>query len=126
MHKHIKEQVYKKNQAPTSLLEKSIMYMLLGELQEDNPPKARYYKLPIGKLRQLFGQDITTQALIEATQGLLLRTFVIEEGKKVMGSSYISSAMNIPEENMLEVGVNSMVHPYLLQLRTKYIDALQL
>lgn len=126
MHKDANRQIHTTFQDSTNLLEKSIMYMLLLELQEDTPPQQRHYKLSIGKLEQLLGRNLTIQELIEASQSLMARKHIIKSGKEVLGTSYVSSVINIPEENMLEVGVTSMVHAHLLQLRERYIDSLQL
>ena len=110
----------------TSLIEKSIIFLLLGELEVDQPLETRYYRLSIEKLQQFCGQSIGSQELIEATQNILLRRYLIKDGKKMLSTSFISSATSVIAENMLEVGVGSMVYPYLLKLRERYLDSLTL
>jgi hypothetical protein len=124
MSSHSYQQLSTRNQADTSLIEKNLIYLLLGELQGDYPMQTRYYKISINKLQQLYGQSITNQELVEATQKILLRKYLIKEGKQMLSTSFISSATSITEENMVEIGVSSMVYPHLLKIRERCLNSL--
>jgi hypothetical protein len=124
MSRHSYQQLPTRIQADTSFLEKNLIYLLLGELQGDYPLQTQYYKIPIDKLQQLYGQSINNHELIEATQNILLRKYLIKDGKQMLSTSFISSATSITEENMVEVGVSSMVYPYLLKLRERCLNSL--
>jgi plasmid replication initiation protein len=107
-----------------SPLEKNILYMLLGELKDDDPEDKRYYKLDLKALEKRCGsKKITVPELIKAAEGLVFRVYtIIKENGGILLTSLISSVINIPEENCIEVGVGSMVRPYLFALKKDYTE----
>jgi len=107
-----------------SALEKNIFYMLLAELKDDDPEEKKYYKLDLKVLeRRCGGKKLTVPELVQAAEGLVFRVYTItKENGGTLLTSLISSVTNIPEENCIEVGVGSMVRPYLLALKKDYTE----
>ena len=104
-------------------LEKDILYMLLAQIKDEDPEDKKYYKISFFELEQRFGKKLTMPALIEAAEGLVFRAYTIKkEDGGVLLTSLISSVTNLPEENSIQLGVGSMVRPYLLALKKDYTE----
>ena len=99
-----------------SALQKNIIYMLLAQFREDDPEEKSYYEIDLGELESRLDEKLPIPELIKAAEGLVFRPYTIR--KKEGGffySSLISSVENFPERNTLELGVSSMIKPYLIK-----------
>lgn len=106
-----------------SALEKNIIYMLLAQLKDDDPPRKSYYNIDFSELEKRLNQTIPINSLVKAAEALVFRVYTIpkEEGG-VLYTSLISSVENLPEHNVIQVGVSSMAKPYLLALKNNYTE----
>lgn len=106
-----------------SALEKNIFYMLLAELKDDDPKEKRYYKIDLRVLEKRMGRKLTVSTLVRASEGLVFRVYTIKKDNGgILDTTLVSSVQNIPEENCIELGVGSMVRPYLLELKKDYTE----
>lgn len=106
-----------------SSLEKNIVYMLLIAIK--NPTASleeNYYRISLNELNERMGFKIKLSELMDASRSLLSRVYtIIEEDGGELHTTIISSITNITEEE-LEIGVSSMVLPYLRLLQEKYTE----
>lgn len=104
-------------------LEKNIFYMLLAELKDDDPKSKKYYKISFSELQDRLKKKLTIPELVKAAEGLVSRVYTIKkENGGRLDTTLISSVENIPEENAIELGIGSMVRPYLLALKKDYTE----
>lgn len=106
-----------------SAMEKNIIYMLLAQLKDDDPPEKAYYDIDFLELEQRLDQTISIKSLVKAAEALVFRVYTIQkEDGEVLYTSLISSVQNLPKHNMIQVGVSSMAKPYLLALKNNYTE----
>jgi plasmid replication initiation protein len=106
-----------------SALEKNIFYMLLAQLKEDDPPEKAYYRISFDELESRLGRKIPVSELIKASQNLVLKPYTIQkETGGVFYASLVSSMANLPKENAIQLGVGSMIRPYLFDLKRNYTE----
>lgn len=101
-----------------SALEKNIFYMLLAALNQEVISQRRYYyRISLKELNKRLGSETTVKELMDASQKLLSRVYTImEKDGGELHTSLISSVSNMPDD-AIEVGVSSMILPYLIALR---------
>lgn len=111
-----------------STLQRHIFYMLLAEMKEgDNkekaPPYYPYYKINFHDLERRMGRKIKMDELIEASNGLVFKSYRVNKNQGgELSSCLISSIENLPEENSIELGVDTVIKPYLLELKKDYTE----
>jgi plasmid replication initiation protein len=106
-----------------SALEKNIIYMLLAQLKDEDPPEKAYYDIDFGALEQRLDQKISIKSLVKAAEALVFRVYTIQkEDGGILYTSLISSVQNLPKHNIVQVGVSSMAKPYLLALKHNYTE----
>ena len=106
-----------------SALEKNIIYMLLAQLKDDDPPEKAYYDLDFGELERRLDQKISIPQLVKAAEALVFRVYTIhKENGGVLYTSLVSSVQNISAKNKIQLGVSSMAKPYLFALKRNYTE----
>lgn len=111
-----------------STLQRHIFYMLLAEMKEgDNkekaPPYYPYYKINFHELERRMGRKIKMDELIEASNGLVFKSYRVNKNQGgELSSCLISSIENLPKENSIELGVDTVIKPYLLDLKKEYTE----
>lgn len=101
-----------------SALEKNIVYMLLASLRQKSISLRQcHYRISLKELNRRMGAETTVGELMEASQKLLSRVYtIIEEDGAELHTSLVSSISNMPDEE-IEIGISSMMMPYLIALR---------
>ena len=103
-----------------SALEKNIVYMLMAQLKDDDPPKKKYF-ISIQELQerlQGIGEDISLPLLLEATGKLVTRVYEFDEpsGDRVQMSLF-ASVIYRDNSDSIEIELSRTIRPYLFELK---------
>ncbi len=100
-------------------LEKNIMYMVMAQLDKNDPP-TRYYRISGKELMERTRKKIKYEELKEATNRLLDRElFIIRENGNYLQIRPISSA-EYDSHGMIEIGLDAKIRPYLFELKNNF------
>ena len=107
-----------------SATEKNIIYMLLAQLEDDDPVKKRY----MISMRQLqtrleqLGQVVSREQLQKATSTLISRVYsIIEEGSgDYVQMSLFASVIYTDDSDLVEIELSPDIRPYLFQLKNNF------
>lgn len=106
-----------------SALEKNIIYMLLAQLKDDDPPEKSYYDIDFGELERRLDQKISIPELVKAAEALVFRVYTIhKKDGGILYTSLVGSVHNLPDKNVVQLGISSMAKPYLLALKHNYTE----
>ena len=102
-----------------SALEKNIMYMVMAQLDKNDPP-TKYYRISGKELMQRTRKKIKYDELKDATNRLLDRELVlIRENGNLLQIRPISSA-EYDNHGMIEIGLDAKIRPYLFELKSNF------
>lgn len=100
-------------------LEKNIMYMVMAQLDKNDPP-TRYYRISGKELMERTRKKIKYEELKEATNRLLDRELVIiRDNGNYLQIRPISSA-EYDSHGMIEIGLDAKIRPYLFELKNNF------
>lgn len=100
-------------------LEKNIMYMVMAQLDKNDPP-TRYYRISGKELMERTRKKIKYEELKEATNRLLDRELIIiRENGNYLQIRPISSA-EYDSHGMIEIGLDAKIRPYLFELKNNF------
>ena len=100
-------------------LEKNIMYMVMAQLDKNDPP-TKYYRISGKELMERTRKKIKYDELKEATNRLLDRElFIIRENGNYLQIRPISSA-EYDSNGMIEIGLDAKIRPYLFELKNNF------
>ena len=106
-----------------SPLEKNIIYMMLAQLRDDDPPEKLYYDIDFGELERRLDQKISIPELVKAAEALVFRVYTIrKESGGLLYTSLVGSVHNLPDKNMVQLGISYRAKPYLLALKHNYTE----
>ena len=106
-----------------SPLEKNIIYMMLAQLRDDDPPEKLYYDIDFGELERRLDQKISIPELVKAAEALVFRVYTIrKERGGLLYTSLVGSVHNLPDKNVVQLGISYRAKPYLLALKHNYTE----
>ena len=102
-----------------SALEKNILYLLMRELDEKDPP-GKQYIVDLDTLEKIVG-PLTRKAIRKATDNLISRAFEIKEARN---TTLIVSLMTVVlrdfSANKLHINISKNILPYFVALKKNY------
>lgn len=105
-----------------TVIEKNVIYMLLAQLHDDDPPNKVYY-ISVKDIERLTGKEINYGQFEKSTMRLVTRGYTIKEGDEILQVAVVSSVRHIKHQGMIAVKFDSDIRPYLFNLKdnfTKY------
>ena len=104
-----------------SALEKNILYLLMRELDEQDPP-GKQYIVDLATLEQIVG-PLTREAIKEATDNLISRDYEIKEaGNTTLIVSLMTVVLRDFSAKKLHVKISQNVLPYFVALKKNYTE----
>ena len=104
-----------------SALEKNILYLLMRELDEQDPP-GKQYIVDLATLEQIVG-PLTREAITKATDNLISRDFEIKEDEN---TTLIASLMTVVLRDFsakkLYIKISQNILPYFVALKKNYTE----
>ncbi len=102
-----------------SAAEKNITYMLLDQLEEDDPTDKVYY-ISIKEMEELTGRELKYGQLKSSTEKLISRVYNIPEGNDLLQVGMMSSARYVKGSGRIAIRIDPEVRPYLFNLKSNF------
>lgn len=102
-----------------SAAEKNITYMLLSQLEEDDPTDKVYY-ISIKEMESLTGREMKYGQLKSSTAKLISRVYSIPEGDDLLQVGMMSSARYVKGAGRIAIRIDPEIRPYLFNLKSNF------
>lgn len=102
-----------------SAAEKDIVYMILAQLENDDPLDKIYY-IYIKDMEKLTSKELSYDQVHKATLRLIKRAYTIKEKKSILQVGVISSARYITGTGKIAIRIDPEIRPYLFGLKSDF------
>jgi plasmid replication initiation protein len=102
-----------------TVIEKNVIYMLLAQLHDADPPNKVYY-ISVKDIERLTGKEINYGQFEKSTMRLVTRGYTIKEGDEILQIAVVSSVRHIKNQGMIAVKFDSDIRPYLFNLKDNF------
>ena len=102
-----------------SAAEKNITYMLLSQLEADDPTDKVYY-ISIKEMEGLTGRELKYGQIKSSTEKLISRVYNIPEGDDLLQVGMMSSARYVRGTGRIVMRIDPEIRPYLFNLKNNF------
>lgn len=102
-----------------SAAEKNITYMLLSQIEE-NDPVDRVYHISINEMEEFTGRQLNHKQLDASTDKLLSRVYHITEPEGLLKVCMMSSTRYVKGSGRIAIRIDPEIRPYLFSLKSNF------
>lgn len=102
-----------------TVIEKNVIYMLLAQLSDNDPPN-KVYHIYVKDIERLTGKEMNYGQFERSTMRLVTRGYTIKEGDEILQVAMVSSVRHIKKQGMIAIKFDSDIRPYLFNLKDNF------